>query len=83
MLQDKKISWLTPNNLVVIPQKAGEVLVLDKVIGIRIKDPDETCAYKHSTCQSFRLIQILKECWLISLLISLKLRDLRKFEGYV
>ncbi len=57
----KKISWPIPNDLVVIPQKARDSLVLDKVIGIQRKDLDETCAYKDSTCQSSRPIQILKD----------------------
>ena len=57
----KKISWPISNDLLVIPQKAGDSLVLDKVIGIRRKDLDETCAYKDAACQSSRPIQILKD----------------------
>ncbi len=57
----KKISWPIPKDLVVIPQKVGRSLALDKVIGIQRKDLDETCAYKDSTCQSSRPIQLLKD----------------------
>lgn len=57
----KKISWPISRDLVVIPQKVGNSLVLEKVISIRKKDLDETCAYKDSTCQSSRPIQILKD----------------------
>lgn len=57
----KKISWPIPRDLVVIPQKVGDSLVLEKVISIRKKDLDETCAYKDPACQSARPIQILKD----------------------
>lgn len=57
----KKISWPIPRDLVVIPQKVGDSLVLEKIISIRKKDLDETCAYKDPSCQSSRPIQILKD----------------------
>jgi protocatechuate 3,4-dioxygenase beta subunit len=61
----KKISWPIPQDLVVTPQKVGDALVLEKVIGIQKKDLDETCAYKDSSCQSSQPIQILKDLWKI------------------
>ncbi len=57
----KKISWPIPKELVVVPQKVGDTLFLDKVISIRTKDLDETCAYKDTSCQSSRPIQLLKD----------------------
>ncbi len=57
----KKISWPIPKELVVVPQKVGDTLFLDKVISIRKKDLDEICAYKNTSCQSSRPIQLLKD----------------------
>ena len=57
----KKISWPIPNELIVVPQKVGDTLFLDKVISIRNNDLDEICAYKDTSCQSSRPIQLLKD----------------------